>query len=117
MRGIDGSATGIGGDGGEERRLRDAEAYFLAFHVAAGVDQRGLLVYAMQERMGLGFCPVTDEEACDKQDGHGGKDRPAVPGRTSHLAQGDGERRGDEKDQFDFNEVAEGRGILEGVPT
>ncbi len=67
--------------------------------------------------MGLRFRPVTDGEACDKQDGHGGKDRPAVPGRASHLAQGDGERRGNEKDQFDFNEVAEGRGIFKGVPT
>ncbi len=60
MRGVDRAATGVGGDGGEERRLRDAEAHLLAFHIAAGVDQRGLLVHAMQQRMRLRFCPIAD---------------------------------------------------------
>ena len=71
----------------------------------------------MQQRMRLRLGPVTDSEAGDKQDGHGGKDRPTVPGRAGHLAQGDGQRGGDQKDQFDLDEVAEGGGIFKGVPT
>ena len=44
MHGIDRAAGGIGGDGGEQRRIGDAEADFLAFHIAAGLKRaRGLI--------------------------------------------------------------------------
>ncbi len=112
---IDCAATGIGGDGGEERGLRDAEAHLLAFHIAAGVDQRGLLVDAMQQWVRLRFCPVTDGVSGDKQNGHCGKHRPTVSGRAGHLAQGDGQGGRNQKDQFDLDKVAEGRGIFEWV--
>ena len=36
MHGIDRAARGSGGDGREQRRDGDAEAHFLAFHIAAG---------------------------------------------------------------------------------
>ena len=36
MHGVDRAARGSRGDGGEQRRVGDAEADFLAFHVAAG---------------------------------------------------------------------------------
>src|SRR5665213_2018251 len=37
MHGIDRAAGGVGGDGGEERAVGDAETHLLAFHVAAGL--------------------------------------------------------------------------------
>ena len=36
VHGVDRAARACGGDGGEERRVGDAEADLLAFHVAAG---------------------------------------------------------------------------------
>lgn len=36
VHGIDGTAGGRGGDGGEQARLGDAEARFLAFQVVGG---------------------------------------------------------------------------------
>ena len=47
----DGAAAGVGGDGGEQRRGGDAEAHFLAFHVAARACSRPSLV-----RIGLPAC-------------------------------------------------------------
>ncbi len=38
--GVDGAAGGVGRDCGEERGVGDAEADFLAFHIAAGLKRR-----------------------------------------------------------------------------
>ena len=40
---VDGATGGVGGDGGEKRGGADAEAQFLALHVAAGLRQRPLI--------------------------------------------------------------------------
>ena len=54
---VDGAATGVGGDGGEQRGVGDAEADFLAFHVAAGLrgGRRGLDARASRS-IGLPAC-------------------------------------------------------------
>ena len=44
MHVVDGAAGGIGGDGGEQRRVGDAEADLLALHVAAGLQRARRLV-------------------------------------------------------------------------
>ena len=44
MHGVDGAAGRIGGDGGEQRGIGDAEAHLLAFHVAAGLQRARRLV-------------------------------------------------------------------------
>ena len=55
--GVDGAAAGVGGDGGEERGIGDAEADFLAFHVAARLQRADLLVDAVQERIAAATRP------------------------------------------------------------
>ena len=60
VHGIDCAAGGSRGDDGEERRQDDAEADFLAFHVAA-VDAE-----CMDKRVAGSFCPVGDDDAGHK---------------------------------------------------
>ena len=55
---VDRAATGVGGDGGEERGLGDAEADFLAFHVAAGRGGGARLCRAVNQRMRMRLGPV-----------------------------------------------------------
>ena len=88
VHGVDRAAAGVGGDGGEERGVGDAEADLLAFHVAAGLVRRRVLVDGVQQRVGLRFGPVADEDAGEEEDGHGGEDGPAVFGRAGHACRG-----------------------------
>ena len=115
MHGVDGAAGCVGGDGGEEGGVGDAEADLFAFHVAAGLRERGVLVDVVEEGVGLGFCPVAGEDADEPEDGHRGEDGPAVFGRADHLAEGDGEAGGDEEDGEHLEEVRERCGVLEGM--
>ena len=55
MPAVDGAATGVGGDGGEQGGVSNAEADFLAFHVAAGLHQARALVDALQQRIAFAF--------------------------------------------------------------
>ena len=115
VHGVDGAAARVRGDGGEEGGVGDAEANFLAFHVAAGLGERGVLVDVVHERVGLRFGPVADEDAAEPEDGHRSQDGPAVFGRADHGAQRHGEAGGDEEDGEELQEVREGGGVLEGV--
>ena len=122
VHGVDGSAAGVSGDGGEEGGVGDAKADFFPFHVASGLGSgcgRGdmLLVDVVEEGIALGFGVVAGESSSEPENGHGGEDSPAVPRGASHLAKGDGERCGDEEDGKHLQEVGEGRGVLEGVGT
>ena len=62
MHAVDGAATGIGGDGGEEGAFGNAVAYFFALHVAAGRGCCAHLGGAMNERMRLRLGPVDSAE-------------------------------------------------------
>ena len=56
---VDGAATGVGGDGGKQRGVGNAEADFLAFHVAAGLHQAGVLVHSLEQRIAFALPPST----------------------------------------------------------
>ncbi len=61
MPAVDGAATGVGGDGGEQRGVGDAEARFFAFHVAARLQSRGVLRDGRGiQRIALRLRPVGD---------------------------------------------------------
>src|SRR6202047_374780 len=57
MHGVDGAAGGRRGDDGEQRRGHDAEADFLAFHVAAGQPE------CLQRGGAVGLRPIGDDDA------------------------------------------------------
>ena len=84
---VDRAATGVGGDGGEERALGDAVADFLALHVAAGrscsARLRGAVNHVVRMRLG----PVANREAGRKKYVHRCEDCPSVAGRAGHAAQ------------------------------
>src|SRR5581483_2284207 len=44
VHGVDSAATGVGGDGGKQGGVGDAETRLLAFHVAAGLQSAGVLI-------------------------------------------------------------------------
>src|SRR5271168_974274 len=92
---IDGAATGVGGGGGEERGVGDAEADFFAFHVASGLRGAGDLIRSGEEGIAFGFGPVGGGYAQEEQDDHGGPDGPAMAGRTGHAAKSVGQAGGD----------------------
>ena len=84
--GVDGAAAGVGGDGGEERGVRDAEADFFAFHVAASLRCGGLLVDVhgggVEQRVGLRLCPVRHREDAAKK-------RTDIAAKTAQPCAGD----------------------------
>ncbi len=57
MHGIDGAAGRRRGDDREQRRGDNAEADFLAFHIAAGEPQR------LERGGAVGLCPIGDDDA------------------------------------------------------
>ena len=61
---------GVGGDGREQRRVGDAEADLLAFHVAAGLHRARRLVDAERasSRIAARLGPVGDGHADQEQD-------------------------------------------------
>ena len=67
----------------------DAEADFLAFHVAAVEAER------MDQRIAGGFRPVADDDAGEEQHAHRGEDRPALALVADHAAEDVGQRRAD----------------------
>ena len=74
-----------GRDGGEHRRLRNAEADLLALHTAHGLVQADI----RQRRVALALGPEAYAQADDEQDAHGGKNAAslaAVDGRGKAAA-------------------------------
>ena len=69
------AAARIGRHRGEQRRIRDAKAYFLAFHVSARLGRGRLALdpHRGQNRISILFRGVADHHACQKQDAHGGE--------------------------------------------
>src|SRR5580704_10611886 len=59
VRTIHRAATGVRGDGGEERRVGDPEAHFLSFHVSARLQRSYTLVRVGEEGIAFGFGPVS----------------------------------------------------------
>src|SRR5260221_13028077 len=81
------SATArVGGHSGKERRVGDAEAHFLALHIAARMRQRRTLLDSLQQWIAPGFRPVRRSPTDKEERGHGGKDSPPVALRAGHSA-------------------------------
>ena len=106
---VDRAAGGVGGDRGKQRGIEDAEAHFLAFHVAAaGVDA---------QVCGIADCPTASacqqhQDAADEHHEHRRPDRPAMPLVLDHPAKVIGQPGGDREDREHLNEIAQRRGIL-----
>ena len=107
MHGVDRAAGGRRGDDREQRGGNDAEADFLAFHVAAGQPER-------MERGGtVGFRPIGDGDAGDEQHAHHGQDRPALTLVADHAAEHVGQRGAEREYRNHLDEVRQRGRVLE----
>ena len=99
VHGVDGAARSRRSDHREQRRGDDAEADFLAFHIAAGKAER------IERGRAIGLGPVADDHAGDEQHAHHGEDGPALALVADHAAEHVGERGAECEDQDDLQEV------------
>ncbi len=78
-----------------QRGVGDAEAHFLAFHVAAGIGRGGDLVGAKpgEHRVAHALADVDGDEERDEDERHRGEQRPALARVADHLAERVAERR------------------------
>ncbi|MGY3120787.1 hypothetical protein ACVWXQ_004724 [Bradyrhizobium sp. S3.14.4] len=109
MHGVDRAARGGRGHHGEQRGCDDAEADFLALHVAAGQAE------CMHHRGAVGFRPVGDGDTGDEQHAHHREDRPALALVADHAAEHIGHGRADQEDREHLHEVRQRRRVLEGM--
>src|SRR5437879_5669176 len=112
MPAVDRTAARIGGDGREQRGIGDAETHFLAFHVAARLQRRGMLVNSVQKRIASGLSPICRCNTAQKESCHRRPDRPAVALRSGHSAQRISETCWDREDRQHLQEVAKWCGVL-----
>ena len=112
---VDAAARGVGGDGGVQGRVGDAEPDLLALHVAAGLGRRGRDVDApgRVDRVAPRLGPVGGGDAGEEQDVHRRPQRPAVRLLLHHAAEGPGEPGRDEEDLEHLQEVGQRRRVLE----
>ena len=96
--------------------IRDAEARFFAFHVAARLRVgRGHLDSRLrQHRRALLLVVVGDEHAGEPQEGHRGEQRPALPRIPHHLAERVSQARGIRKIRNIWNKLENGVGFSNG---
>jgi len=107
---VDGPATGIGSNGGEERALGNAVAHFLA-----SMCRRARLpcvpVQHCESWDAVGLSPIAHEEAGSKEHIHCGEDSPAwLASRSS--AERVREARADDEDRKDLKEVRKRSWVL-----
>ena len=115
MHGVDRAAGRIGGDGGEQRRVDDAETHLLAFHVAAGLQRARRLVDVKggERRIARGLGRVDRGDADQEHHAHDSEDGPALPLVADHAAEHVGQAGADGEDQQDLDEVGQRVGVLE----
>ena len=105
---VDRPAGGGGGHGREEPGVGDAEAHFLAFHVAA----RGIDTERVQERVAL-LLETDDGDRGDDEDGrHRSEHRPALTGVADHAPEGEAQRAGDQEDRQHLREIGQRRRVF-----
>jgi hypothetical protein len=111
------AATGVGGNHREKRRVGNAEARLLAFHVAAGLRVRGGRLNPHLSQIGISgrLRTVSHKHARQEQHAHGGEERPALPRVLHHFAEGVSQPGGNDKDVEHLQEVRKGSGVLEGM--
>ncbi|KAG1241117.1 hypothetical protein G6F68_017003 [Rhizopus microsporus] len=115
MHAVDRAAGGGRGDDGEQRRRGDAEARFLAFHVAARRERGHCAVGAGLGRHGVGLLlKVGGAQGEDgEQHRHRRQDRDALAPAAHHLAEGEAQRGGDRQNRQHLQEVRQRRRVLE----
>ena len=67
----------------------------------------------IKRRGAVGFGPIGDGDAGNKQHAHDGEDRPALPLIADHAAEHVGQRRADREDRQHLHEIGQRRRILE----
>ena len=108
---VDRAAGGIRGHRGKEGGIKDAEAHFLAFHIAAGlIDPQG-----RQPRVAVGLRPPADQHPHQEEQKHGGPHRPAVFLVPHHAAQVIGQAGGNQEDGEHLEEIRQRRRVLKGM--
>ncbi len=117
MHPVDRTARGVGGDGGEEGRVGDAEADLLALHVAARLRGAGghVDMGGGESRVACRFGPIDGGDPGEEEDAHRGEDRPALALVADHAAEHVGERRAEREDQHELDEIGQRRRVLIGV--
>ena len=105
MNAVDGAATGVGGDGGEQGALGNAVADLLALHVASGRGEGAGLLGAVDQRMRLRLGPVDGGESGCEEYKHGRQDCPAVARRAGHAAKSVSESGGNNEDGENLEKV------------
>jgi hypothetical protein len=103
-----------GGDAGEQSALGDAEAHFLALHVAAGLGRAGRRLDAnlrQQRRAGL-FRHDDDRQEQDQQRAHDAVQNPGLPAVADHLAEAEHDRTRQHDHQQRLHQVGDGGCIL-----
>ena len=105
---VDRAARGGGGHRREQAAVGDAEAYLLAFHVAAGrIDAE-----RMQQRVALLFEGDHGHHGDDEDRGHRREHRPALARVADQAPEGEAQRAGDEEDGQHLAEVGERRRVF-----
>jgi hypothetical protein len=92
---VDGTAGSIGRDRRKQRGVGDAEANFLAFHVADGrIDAQ-----CSKRGIALRLGPVRHCHTGKEEEAHNREDCPALTLIADHSAEDIGQRRADREDQ------------------
>src|SRR5207302_10653571 len=102
---VHGAAAGVSSYGREEGGVRNAEPYFLSFHVAAGMQGARALIHANEERIPPRLSPVRGRHSNEKEKRHRRPYCPAMPLRPRHTAEGVGEAGGNRENQHQLEEV------------
>src|SRR4051812_16995527 len=82
---VDRAATGVGCGRSPQGGVRDTEANFFAFHVAARLRRACALIHTGKQRVTLRLSPVRDSDAGYEKNGHCGPDGPAMSLRAGYA--------------------------------
>ena len=117
MHGVDGAAGSIGGGGGEEGGIGDAEPHLLTLHIAASLKRawRGIDRKISERRIAAALDCIDGEGSGQKQNAHHCEDRPALALLADHPAEHIGERRADREDQHHLDKIGERVRVLIGM--
>ncbi|OIQ82756.1 hypothetical protein GALL_354400 [mine drainage metagenome] len=115
MHGVDRAAGSQRGNGGEQPGVRDAEARFLAFHVAAGLHGGHRLIGTQsgEYRIALLLEGHRADRKHQEDQRHGREYRPALTRIARHAAKGNTERSRDQENGQHLEEIRQGCRILE----
>ena len=117
MHGVHRTAGSQRGNGGEQAGIGDAEAGFLAFHVAAALHGGDGLVGTQPGKQGVALLLEGHRADRKHQENHrhGREYRPALARIADHAAESEAERGRDQEDRQHLDEVGQRRRVLVGM--